>query len=396
MKTILTGSLILFLAVCARNDNGQVGIDNDSTVTSDSCLLVPDGTMWGPSGDAAVRVEVLADGLEVPWGLGFLPDGDLLVTERPGQLRLISDGILVDQPVARPEILALGEGGLLGLVLHPEFADNRLFYMYMTVSTGSGARNRVERWKLSENNLSATRDRIILDSIPAERFHDGGRLRFGPDGMLYVGTGDAGRPELSRTIESLAGKILRITPEGAIPDDNPFPGEAAFMIGLRNTQGFDWRDNATMLIVDHGPSGEFGRTGGDEINVGTAGTDFGWPEQFMCTGPETVQFPSLAFDRALPPAGAIYYTETEIPEWTGSLLVATLGSRHLHRVVFEPNSPVVKSHSVYFQGNPPQGYGRLREITLGPDSHLYLTTSNCDGRGTCPPEKDKILRIVAE
>jgi glucose/arabinose dehydrogenase len=342
----------------------------------------------------AVRVEVVVNGLEVPWGIGFLPGGDLLVTERPGRIRLVRDGELVAEPVASPVVDPAGEGGLLGLALHPEFESNRLFYIYLTGAGDGQEGNRIERWRLSADNQSAQRERVIIDNIPAARFHNGGRIRFGPDGMLYVGTGDARQPDLAQQEESLAGKILRLTPDGGIPEDNPFSGQAAYMIGLRNTQGFDWRDDGTMLIVDHGPSGEFGWYGADEINVGTAGTNFGWPEIHLCEDAPGMRPPSLTFERALPPAGAALYTGDAIDAWEGSLIIGTLGSRHLHRVVFEENSRVVESHSVYFQGDSPEGYGRLREVVMGPDGHLYVTTSNCDGRGTCPPEKDMILRIV--
>src|SRR5690606_10343679 len=142
--------------------------------------------------------------------------------------------------------------------------------------------NRVERYKLSADFLSAQKDRLILDDIPAARFHSGGRIRIGPDKMLYIGTGDAREPSLSQNKGSLAGKILRLTLEGSIPDDNPWKESPVFVMGIRNTQGFDWLDPKTLIITDHGPSGELGRTGGDEVSIAKAGDNLGWPSIWGC------------------------------------------------------------------------------------------------------------------
>jgi glucose/arabinose dehydrogenase len=354
------------------------------------CTLVEDG--FGPEGPVAVRAEEVVSGLEVPWGLAFLPGGDLLVTERPGRLRLVRDGRLVPTPVASVATGASSEGGLLGIALHPDFAANRFVYLYVTVSGDGGPTNQVERWRLAEDGLSAARDRVIYGGIPAARFHNGGRLRFGPDGMLYVGTGDARDPDLSQDPMSPAGKLLRLTPEGAIPDDNPIPGSPAFLLGLRNTQGWDWpgNDAATLWITDHGPSGEFGRRGHDEVSVATPGDNLGWPTIYGCEERDGLVTPLLTWENAAPPGGAAIYTGTAIPEWRGSLLVGTLGSQHLHRVVIEDGRLV--RHEGYFAGA--EGFGRLREVLMGPDGALYVTTSNCDGRAACPPDGDRVLRIT--
>jgi aldose sugar dehydrogenase len=305
----------------------------------------------------------------------------------------VQDGELQTSPVATIDVTDSGEGGLLGIAAHPDFANNRFFYIYYTVNdSDSGSQvNRVERWQLSQDGLSASLDRIIIDDIPVALYHNGGRLRFGADGMLYIGTGDAREPELSQNIDSLAGKILRLTPDGQIPQDNPFPNNPAFIIGIRNTQGFDWLDDSTMVVTDHGPSGELGRTGEDKVLVATAGDNLGWPTTQNCQAGENAVTPSLVWRDAVPPGGATIYTGDMIPEWQGNLLIATLGSRHLHRVVFDPQSPdLVNAHEVYLQDE----FGRLREVITSPDGELYITTSNCDGRGTCPPEGDKILRII--
>lgn len=357
------------------------------------CILVEQGN--GPQGQVPVRAEVVAQGLEVPWGILFLSGGDLLVTERPGRVRLVQNGQLQPTPVATVDAIARGEGGLLDIAAHPDFASNRLFYLYYTTTQNGVPTNQVEQWQLSPDGRSASPQKVIVDNIPVARFHNGGRLRFGPDGMLYIGTGDARDPQIAQNVNSLAGKILRVTPDGQIPEDNPFPGSPAFITGIRNTQGFDWFNPSTLWITDHGPSGELGRTGHDEISAARAGDNLGWPTIYGCQNQAELVPPSLSWRKAVPPGGAAVYTGDAIPEWQGSLIVGALGAKHLHRITFAPDSPYqVQSHEVYFQGEPPTGLGRLREVIMGPDGELYVTTSNCDGRGICPPEKDKILRIT--
>ncbi|XHX76347.1 MAG: PQQ-dependent sugar dehydrogenase [Stenomitos frigidus ULC029] len=217
-----------------------------------SCTLVEKG--FGSQGKVTVRVEEVVTGLDVPWGIAFLPNRDLLVSERSGRVRLVQKGVLRPSPIATINVSDQGEGGLLGIATHPDFASNRFFYVYFTANTNGAAVNRVERWQVSSDGLSANRDRTIIDNIPVAQFHNGGRIRFGPDGMLYIGTGDARKPDLSQNVKSLAGKILRITPDGQVPADNPFPGNPVYILGIRNTQGFDWVNPSTLWVSDHGPS----------------------------------------------------------------------------------------------------------------------------------------------
>ena len=353
-------------------------------------MLVEDD--YGPEGKVPVKAVRVVSGLEVPWAIAFLPGGDMLVTERPGRLRLVKDGALQPDPVMTvPVPGGAGEGGLLGLALHPDFAKNRLFFVFFTHDEGGGPENRVARYRLAEDDRSATFDRVILDGIPAHSFHDGGRLRIGPDGMLYVGTGDGGDPNRSRDRASLNGKVLRLTPDGGIPADNPFPGSPVWLSGLRNTEGLDWLSDDTMLVADHGPSGEFGRRGHDELNVARRGDDLGWPTIFGCETAHDLVAPIISWSQAVPPGGIAIDRGERIPAWKGSVLMGTLGSRHLHRFVLQDER--VASHEVYFRGDPPKGLGRLREVIVDPGGAIYVSTSNCDGRGTCPATKDEIVRI---
>lgn len=346
-----------------------------------ACVLEKDPD-WGPAGKVPVTVETVASGLETPWGLAFLPGGDVLVTERPGRLRLLHDGKLVDAPVAKVEVSHTSEDGLLGVAIHPK--DPALVYLYTT----QDEENRVERWRLAADHRSATFEKVIFGGIGKAQFHDGGRLRFGPDGMLYVGTGDARQPQRSQDPASSNGKLLRLTPEGAPAPGNPTQGSPVFVSGIRNTQGFDWLDGKTLVIADHGPSGELGRYGHDELNVAKAGANLGWPVIYSCETRPGLQPPAITWENALPPGGLAIYRGDAIAAWKGSVLIASLGAEHLQRVVLEDGR--VKLHETYFL----RRLGRLRELTMGPGGTLWLTTSNCDGRGECGPQKDLVLRVV--
>lgn len=356
-----------------------------------SCELVNTG--YGPTGTSAVHLETVVNGLEVPWGLAFIPGGDILLTERPGRIRLVHGGALVDAPVTQVQVVNDGEGGLLGIALHPQFASNSFFYVFATVTENGNSVNRVERYHLSADHKSATFDRVILDGIQAGSIHDGGRIHFGPDGMLYVSTGNALQIQTSQDPNSVNGKILRLTPDGAIPFDNPQPGKPWFLLGLRNAHGFDWIDSGTLVVADNGPTGEYmNRTGGDKVMIAHAGNNLGWPTLWHCESQPGLLNPILTWIDAVPPGGAAVYRGNAIPGWYGNVIVGTLGSEHLHRIVLGANNQV-SSHEVYFQGQPPKGAGRLREVVSGPDGELYVTTSNCDSRGTCPASGDAILRV---
>ncbi|WP_414545080.1 PQQ-dependent sugar dehydrogenase [Nostoc sp. CCY0012] len=403
---LLISLSLMGLVSCNGNTTGSIGTNNNQEPTSPvqttavtteaaTCQFVENGV--GSPGQVKVRAEEVVTGLEVPWGIAFLPNNQMLVTERPGRVRLVQNGELQESPVATLEITASGEGGLLGIAAHPDFATNRFFYLYYTVDKDGSPINRVERWQLSSDGNSASSDQIIIDDIPAALFHNGGRLRFGPDGMLYIGTGDAREPQISQDVDSLAGKILRVTPDGQVPADNPFPGNPVFITGIRNTQGFDWHNPSTLFVTDHGPSGELGRRGEDKLSVLQAGENMGWPAVENCEAEPGLVPPSLVWREAVPPGGAAIYTGDSIPEWKGNLIIGTLRSQHLHRVVFDADNPrQVQTHEVYFQGSSPNGFGRIRDVIMGADNELYITTSNCDGRGNCPPDQDKILRITQQ
>jgi glucose/arabinose dehydrogenase len=371
-------ALVLLLAACQGNSEPDPHRDP-------RCVLVSYG--FGKASEVPIRSEVVASGLEVPWGLAFLPDRSMLVSERPGRLvRITADGR--KHELAHVRVARRHEGGLLGIALHPDFVRNRWLYIYYTADTRKGPRNRVERWHVATDYSGATPERVIVDDIPSAPFHDGGRIAFGPDGKLYVGTGDATHPKLAQNPRSLAGKILRIEADGSIPRDNPIANSPIFVLGVRNVEALAWRDDGTLAVADHGPTGELGRTGHDEITLVHAGANLGWPNAYGCDARPGMLAPALTWSEAAPPGGAAFYDGGSIAEWRGDLVVATLKSQHLHHIRFDREGNVVE-HDTSVTDR-----GRLRTAVIGPDHELYITTSNCDGRGECPPERDVILRVT--
>lgn len=329
-------------------------------------------------GDAAntddmPRVSVMAENLEIPWEALFLPDGNILITERPGTLVLLRGGTRIEVPGVRH----IGEGGLLGAALHPDFENNRLIYLYQTTETDSGLINRVVRYTLRDTELVF--DRVIFDNIPGARFHDGGRIAFGPDGFLYVTVGDAGNEEAAQDPMHLAGSILRISAEGDIPNDNLF-GNAVFSYGHRNPQGLAWDDTGTLWSTEHGRSGVL--SGFDELNRIERGANYGWPDSQGDSVAEGTNGPvrHSGASTTWAPASLAYQN--------GSLYFGGLRGESLYEAVLGDNGEVIEWHE-HFVGE----YGRLRTVTVGPDQMLYVTTSNRDGRGDSRENDDRLLRV---
>ena len=327
-----------------------------------------------------LRVTTVATGLEIPWEIAFLPDGSALVTERPGRVRRLGPhGRLRARPVARVTVSAKGEGGLLGVAIDPKFTRNRFVYLYYTTAAGM----RLERWRYSGGRLR--RERSLVDGIAAGRIHDSGRIAFGPDGRLYVGTGDSGDGELAQRADSLNGKFLALSPAqfrgaGGRPE--------VISLGHRNPQGFDWQPRTGRLIAtEHGPTeGVDGPSGYDEVNRIVKGGNYGWPRAygFDQTGFEA---PLRVYRRPLAPSGAAFVTRRG-SSWTGNFVFACLRGEQLRRLVFR-NGRIAEDHPL-LRGR----FGRLRTVVEGPKGALYVLTSNRDGRGTPRAGDDRILRIA--
>jgi glucose/arabinose dehydrogenase len=223
-------------------------------------------------GDMPYTVEIAAEGLNVPWEMDMAKDGRIFFTERPGAVRVIVDGELLPDPVIRLDepFHSGGEGGLLGLELDPQFEETHYMYVYHTYEANGEIQNRVIR--LKEDNNQATVDRFLLDGLPGAQNHNGGRIRIGPDGYLYITAGDRYEPELAQEERSLGGKILRIGLDGSIPDDNPFQGSPVYSLGHRNPQGLAWHPVSNQLFAS-----EHGQRAHDEINQIEPGANYGWP-----------------------------------------------------------------------------------------------------------------------
>ncbi|MDR3606368.1 MAG: PQQ-dependent sugar dehydrogenase [Oligoflexia bacterium] len=387
------------IPACSGDNSGSIRARTPISANGGpaSCELVNSGP-FGPAGTTALHTQAVVTGLVTPWEVSILPGGsDWLVTERPGRLRLIRQGSLAPTPVLTVSTVQSGEGGLLGMALDPQFASNSKLYVYYTAPVNDSYVNRVQQYTLSADHTTATAGPVILDNITWNTVHDGGRIKFGPDGMLYVSTGEGNDPTLPANPNSLNGKILRIASDGSIPADNPQPGNPWFIKGLRNAEAFDWLDAKTLIIADNGPTGEYnGEYGGDKVLVAQKGQDMGWPTIWHCETQAGLVAPILTWVDALPPGGALVYTGTSIPDWQGNLLIASTGAEQLHRVVLTgpTETPSVQAHEVYLQGETAPGLGRLRAVFQDQQGNLYVTTSNCDSRGSCPPAQDGIYRIL--
>jgi len=336
-------------------------------------------------------VETFVDGLEVPWSLAFTSPTRLLVTERPGRVRVVSNGRLDPKPLAvLTDIEAKGESGLMGLTLAPDYATSRRLYLSYAYDTPQGPRVRIVRFRDDGSALSERT--VILEGIPAAQYHAGCRLRFGPDGKLYATTGDATDGKIAQDMRSLGGKTLRLDPDGAIPADNPFPGSPIFSLGHRNSQGLDWDPvSGLQFQTEHGPSGFDGPGGGDEVNIVEVGKNYGWPIVHHRASREGLVSPLLEYTPAVAPSGASFCRCALLPSFPNDFFFATLRGERLIRVRLDAKDRrrVAQTEELFTDV-----YGRLRDVVPGPDGALYVATSNRDGRGKARQGDDRILRVV--
>jgi glucose/arabinose dehydrogenase len=310
----------------------------------------------------------VASGLDVPWGLAFLPDGSALVTERDtARVLRVRAGQRPVQVGVVPGVQPGGEGGLLGIAVSPGFATDHLVFVYLT----SADDNRVLRMSLQGNTLRV--DKVILTGIPKGVIHNGGRLAFGPDGFLYVTTGESGDGPLSQDRASLGGKILRVTPEGAAAPGNPFPGSPVWSLGHRNVEGIAWDSRGRMY------ASEFGQDTWDELNLIRPGANYGWPEVEGIAHRAGFVDPLVqwATDEASPSGIAIGRD--------GAVYLAALRGESLWRVPLNPDGSAGRPRRLL-----PGTYGRLRTVMTGPDGRLWLVTSNTF-RGSPRPGDDKVV-----
>ena len=333
----------------------------------------------------SLRVVTLVEGLEHPWGLAFLPDGSMLVTERPGRLRLVRDGKLEPAPLAGvPEVMAVSQGGLLDVALHPDFATNSLVYLSYSARDWRGYATQIARGQLTDGGLQDVEVLFTAEPHDGGGRHFGSRLLFAPDGLLYITAGDRGAPDRAQDLGDYAGKIIRLTDSGTVPTDNPFLGQDGakpeiFSYGHRNPQGLALNPQSGRIwAVEHGPRG------GDEANIIEAGANYGWPvitygksyagfsigegsEKAGMAQPATYWVPSIS------PSGLAFYDGDAFPDWRGDLFVGGLSANRLVRLEIE-DGRVVHEERLLAELDE-----RIRDVRQGPDGFLYLLTDHPEG-----------------
>ncbi|WP_436788473.1 PQQ-dependent sugar dehydrogenase [Yinghuangia sp. YIM S10712] len=378
---VVAGFLVTGLVACSDDDSGNDTAVSPASSTTGPVVPPPAGSpapsasaaASAPTARAVPSVTVAGDvvtGLESPWGIAPLPDGDTLVASRDtGTVSRFGPGTTGVVEVGKvPGSRHSGEGGLLGIALSPDFARDGWVYIHTTTDDD----NRVLRMKYARDT-GLTAPEVLLTGIPAGSNHNGGRIAFGPDGMLYVGTGEAGDESLSQDVDSLGGKILRLTPNGQPAPGNPFPGSPVYSLGHRNVQGIAW-DSAGRLWA-----AEFGQNTYDEINLITPGGNYGWPEVEGRGGSPEFIDPLIQWetDEASPSGIAIV---------DDVIYVACLRGERVWQVPIEGTQ--LGTAKAVMQDT----YGRLRTVLPAPGG-LWVSTSNTDGRGSVRDGDDRILHV---
>ena len=368
----VSASLSFFPNACGRSHEGRAA--------------VPNGT--------DLRTETVAGGFDAIWELAWGPGGQLWVTERPGGIWRVEPATGRKTKVGNVAVDEAGEGGLMGMAFHPDFAANPWIYVAHTYSGGGDVRNRVVRLRYADGALG--QPQVLVDNIPGSAIHNGSRVVVGPDRLLYVTTGDAADGSRAQDRSSLAGKILRLTLDGAPAPGNPF-GTAVYSLGHRNPQGLVFAPSGVLYESEHGPSDN------DEVNIIQPGRNYGWPdvhgkcdgdagrdERAFCQANSVVE-PLTTWTPTIAPAGIDYYDSERIPGWRGSLLLTSLKGSALYRLTLSPDGRSITSVEVLFDGR----FGRLRDVLVAPDGAVYVGTSNRDGRGNPSAGDDRIVKIVA-
>lgn len=372
--------VVVISALCTAACSQSKGLAENAIVTTQK-------------GDAKFRIEMVASGLEIPWGFAWLPNQDMLVTERPGRVRIIEGGKLRATPVfVVPDVEPTGESGLMDITLHPDFAKNGFIYLAYSYNQ-DGKRVKVVRYKYSGGSFAEPK--TIVDNVPGAPNHSGMRCRFGPDGKLYVTTGDSTDWNLAQKTDSLAGKTLRVNDDGTIPADNPFTGKAGYRaeiwtLGNRNAQGIAWQPGTNLAFeTEHGPSGFEGKgVGGDEVNILEAGKNYGWPEVHHLETREGMVAPLLEYTPACAPGSAMFYSGGAFPAFKGNFFFGCLRGARIIRVTLDGRRVVAQENLL------DGAFGRIREMAEGPDGLIYFATSNRDGRGSPATGDDRIMRFV--
>lgn len=387
-------ALLLLLSSCNSLDTSTVDTESVSDDTQKESVKIDNTTSiddtqadtkqvdFSPMDIEDINTSVWVDGLDIPWELVFIDDTTALVTQRGGTVNKIINGKLDTNPYWEAPSIERWEGGLMWLALHPNYQENGFIYAMYTYRKDFSLTTANKVVRLIEVDGKLEIESTIVDDIPAKLYHNGGRIRFGPDDKLYVTTWDASEPDISQDLSSLWGKILRVNDDGSIPDDNPFPDSLIYSYGHRNPQWIAWNSYWDLFMSTHGPSWEFGLRAKDRVDYITPGTNYGWPLAY-------------GLDQWYPNPIA-YWPEIATPPgwmefWNGSLYLATLKSAALVQLNIQKISDwyELTSENRWFEGE----YGRLRDATVWPDWNLYVLTSNGDGRSGGIWWEDMILKI---
>jgi glucose/arabinose dehydrogenase len=344
----------------------------------------------GVKSNVAFEVTVVARGLDRPWAVEPLPGGDLLVTEKPGRLRIVTAAGRLGEPIAGvPKVDARGQGGLLDVALSPTFERDRTIYWSFSEPREGGNATSVARGVLSEDRARLEQVKVVFQAMPTYDGdkHFGSRLAFGPDGLLYVTLGERSdkpmRPQ-AQQLDSDMGKVLRIRPDGTIPDDNPFAGKDGarpeiWSVGHRNAQAAAFDPEGRLWIVEHGTQG------GDELNLVAAGKNYGWPlvaygEEYSgspipnaVTAREGFEQPVYYWDPVIAPSGAQFYTGDAFPDWRGSLFIGSMKDMRLVRLTLAKDRVTGEEHLLADRNQ------RVRDVRQGPDGALYVVTDQSNG-----------------
>jgi glucose/arabinose dehydrogenase len=343
-------------------------------------LPFPESARELPTVAGTIRVVPYVKGLVNPWSLAFLPNGDMLVTEKIGRLRVVRNGVLDPQPIAGvPQVVAMGQGGLLEVALHPRFAENRMLYLTYSKAGEQGNTTALARGRFDGTALTEVKDIFVADNWSKGTAHFGSRLAFGRDGTLYMTVGERNERNRAQDTSIHGGKVLRLRDDGTVPPDNPFVGRAGFKpeiysYGHRNLQGLTVHPvTGAVWETEHGPQG------GDELNLIEAGKNYGWPivtlgreytGEVITTQPwrEGMEQPVTVWAPSIALSGMAFYTGNRFPAWQGSLFVGGLSGQALHRVPFTPRGPIGREPLLV------ELRQRIRDVRQGPDGLLYLLT----------------------
>ena len=345
-------------------------------------------------GNTSIDTTTIVSGIETPWEILWGPDNYIWFTERPGRVNRVNPATGENQLIYTiPDVFEYGEAGLLGMALHPDFETSPLVYLVYNYSDGPNIRERLVQY--TWNGSTLVNGVMLMEDIPGNSYHNGSRLLFGFDGKLYMTTGDAGNTSNSQNMSTVAGKLLRINPDGSIPGDNPNPDSYVWASGLRNSQGLVFAPNGNLYGSEHGPSSN------DELNLLEKGRNYGWPNvEGFCDLPSEIIFcdehnvrePLYAWTPTLAVSGLAYYDHAAIPEWQGSLLMTSLKASKMLNLKLSSDGLSITETSDWFAGT----WGRLRDVCVSPDGKVFVGVSNRDGRGNPRPGDDRIVEIKAK